>query len=751
MKIGVDELTNFLKAFEPTEFKYSCSAKLDCSLLAVKSELEKYEYSYQYGSLTKQQFSHIVDNLRIVYGDTKIIEKDINIYHLVEDKIIHRYLGIPMLDRLFDEDYFNFEWDMHVGHNFNEHRNDYYRDHFLHQVRNLYMIYVLLDHGNDGYGFFDAIKKIMPKTPTEAAGSGKISEYVYKKQLQFLNSASNDFGQYIKKLMSMNPSPHYKPNDVEEYLEDYYKKYVIYASSFLSSLFHDMGYPICHFLEIRQRTSEYNPYLYIFTNNATGSFDRMFSKLNDSLLFTIVSAHEIKQRMLSNNGKYDHGVYSAIAFLMPFYETGLIYSLSEEKQCAIELAALAIYNHTSKYNCIKFDAKNTYYQPVFRQNPVSFLLRVCDDLQEWDRRYFEFSDDSDLQICAKCGAPLVPNNSDSIKSLNDNRKTIREYSCLCTDVLDKSVIKYESFLPRRIYVVRVADIIDLRLDGEVLTAEIKYDLYRMLKMCRVNVTYATHRLKELNEIKRILDQNLSVQSDNSLGFKYIVPKYFMTSNPILIKVRILEEYLNKYVCNWHDLIATTSNLISIILNDLNGDGEHDPKWIKSDCESKVGSTIPNPLMNYLREIALPQYLRILNKIIQIRGELLLMSPDEGKTGFPSIKSDIRDFVNLCISNINNDDRVYNAILSDLIEDCLLQYSKMPNTEKFAAADVKNPFYFKQFTPENKERLNNHVKQYCDREQAFNKRQRSKLNYYTDLHFFYVLNALIQRNDNGSTC
>ena len=94
-------------------------------------------------------------------------------------------------------------------------------------------------------------------------------------------------------------------------------KYVIYASSILSALFHDMGYPICHFLEVRNRTSEYNPTLYMYTRNATESFDHIASLLGSSLLFTIVSRDEIKKSMNPNKkGKYDHGAYSAIAFLL---------------------------------------------------------------------------------------------------------------------------------------------------------------------------------------------------------------------------------------------------------------------------------------------------------------------------------------------------------------------------------------------------------------------------------------------------
>ena len=73
----------------------------------------------------------------------------------------------------------------------------------------------------------------------------------------------------------------------------------------------------------------------MFTHNAVESFDQIAAKLGGSLLFTIVDQEEIRQRLEpGNKGKYDHGAYSAIAFLLQFYETGLIHSLGQEKKCA---------------------------------------------------------------------------------------------------------------------------------------------------------------------------------------------------------------------------------------------------------------------------------------------------------------------------------------------------------------------------------------------------------------------------------
>ena len=532
-----DGMLQYLSSFDPIECKYGAGARISLPP-QLKARAKEFEESQWFGSLSKQKYSYIAENLKLVYGDSELLEQDILTYHIAEKKFIQGYLAIPQLEKMFDEDYFNFEWDMHVGQNFSEHRNDYYRDHFIHQIRNLYMMLVMLEK----FCFYDACKEVF-----QDKSASKISNYVNKKLLAFRKNTETPQKHLLQNLHAGLIEAHGASSpsvgDYADYEAEFYYRYVTYSSTVLSALFHDMGYPICHFLEVRHRVSDYDPTMYLFTRNAFESFDELISKLNASLLFTIVSTHEIKRSLgISKKGKYNHGAYSAIAFLLQFYNTGLIYSLSPEKQCAIELAAVAIYNHTAKYNIIDYSAENAYHAPPFRQNPISFLLRFCDDLQEWDRRYFEISEESDLMFCTECKAPLLKN---SLKRAEDNC-TESQYSCLCKK---NSVSRPDVFIKRKIYLVRVADRVTLSVDNstDTLTASINYDPYVLLMLSNINNTYAQHRLKELDDLKKLLSvQNYRLQSNGQLPFSRIRLDYFMSANPILIKIKILERYVQNF-------------------------------------------------------------------------------------------------------------------------------------------------------------------------------------------------------------
>lgn len=738
--INVKNAKECLEKFDPIEFKYNCASNIVKLTTDIKAKLERHENAYQFGSLTKQEYSSIVDNLRLVYNDENLIENDVKLFHLTEDKIVHQYLGIPLLDRLFDEDYFNFEWDMHIGQNFMEHRNDYYRDHFIHQIRNLVMMFSLLI--DDEIGLYDTIKSFMPSLDSIPADSGKVPEYIRKKEIQFFEFTDDKNKQKLDDFINNYQNLVRKTVSKSDYLHEFYCKYVIFASAFLSALFHDMGYPICHFLEVRQRVSDYNPYLHMFTHNSVDSFDQLFSKLSDSLLFTIVSRSEIQSRLsINEDGKYDHGAYSAIAFLLPFYDSGLINSLSPEKQCAIEVAAVAIYNHTAKYNCIKFDDKNNYYQPIFRQNPISFLLRFCDDLQEWDRRYFEISTDSDLVICTKCGSPLILSENNDTKS--DKRDSLMKYYCLCktNDKPQIKHIKYDSFLKRKIYIVRTSDSVEFKIvynknnKEKLLVAKVNYNLYRLLKMCRINANYATHRLSELNGIKHIVDQDFNNQSESKSKFDRIVLDFFMTSNPILIKIRIIEEFIKKVSEDKLDINSPTLIVDAILNNVFNKkntslENEACSIWEKySNIPYKTES--PLEVYTYLQTKALPFYVEILEKSLDFKINKTMKADLDDKSYTGLIESVIK----------NNSNQTYHDVMFMMIHDCFVQYYRMP-AKNFD--NMLNDEYYSLYTPTDKEQLNQAVMKYCNKENAFNERtELNIIDYYSDLFFFDVINRFIE--------
>lgn len=706
-------MLSFLRAFDPISRKYDFD-RFKLSIEA-RAKVSDFEAMQQFGNLTKHKFSDIRENLELVYWDKDVIRKDVMAYYLVEEKVIHQYLAIPQLDSLFDEDYFDFEWDMHVGQNFNEHRNNYYRDHFIHQIRDMYMMLIMLDK----FGFYEASYEIL-----KDRNVGKISDYTYKKWCEFKIKQGFPQRMILNDLIDEITTSTGEERDKEkfEYAEKYFFHYVIYASSMLSALFHDMGYPICHFLEVRHRISDYNPFMYMFTHNAVDSFDELAAKLNDSLLFTIVSSHEIKAALqIGKKGRYNHGVYSAIAFLLQFYENGLLFSLSPEKQCAIELAAVAIYNHTAKYDIIEYRKENNYCWPVFRQNPVSFLLRFCDDLQEWDRRYFEISSASDLIFCPKCGAPMLKDW--------ETGDSCCQYKCLCSD---RAMPRPESFVKRKLYLVTVADSIDVILEekkskdsnnaqeiedgGEknndkkwFLTVKLNYDLYKLLLLSNINNTYAKYRAEELYDLKRLVSyQDFYFQAKGKLAFRHIKFDYFMSSNPLLIKLKILEKFLAK-----HGISA-------------------DPA---EGLKSRVLQCLPEMPREEQITGNLPFYMELLR---DCQSDKL---------------HDEKYFVDRYAKYLTSDPE-YNDALCCLAGDCFVQYQKEISAghDPFKSKETYDAYSEQYVNPKSEDRLYYAVSLITDQRSRcnhyFTSTTRHDIGYYVDMYLFYLMNEDVKKEDRG---
>ena len=697
-RICTEEMLDFFKCFDPVQEKYGIPGK---------GALNPYQYaigslfddSQIFGKTNKHGFNNIIKSLQQVYDDEEIVRNDVFTYHLAEKTIIHKYLGISQLNSMFDEDYFEFEWDMHVGQNFNEHHSQYYRDHFVHQIRNFFMMYDLLK----GHGFEEAIREIFENNTQ----SNIIAEYVRKKLVSFYYDKKSPQRIVLDDIFSEDKSSS-DTYTKDEYARDYFYSYVIMGSSMLSALFHDMGYPVCHFLSMRQRTSSYNPALYMFTHNAIDSFDTLASKLGASLLFTVVPVSEIQQRLRYNSDKksYDHGAYSAIAFLIQFYDNGQIYSLSQEKQCAIEMAALAIYNHTAKFKAIKNEDNVKYQTMVFEQNPISFLLRFCDDLQEWDRQYFEISKSSDLLFCEKCGTPCLKEKGDV------RGRSFYYCHCMRTKGNVNKYVRPDIFIKRKLYLVSVADSVTFKEEREELVATIKYDYYKMLMLCNINNTYASHRLKENGGVRKLLThQNFRIQTNGKLTFARIKINYFMTNNPVLIKVKILDEALT---CIEEKEKIELSKLYDkdkkSAINKLleQAFGEELPLYF----DSSQNKTIDNRVGFYF------------DLLKECRNQKASTAPI--RRGGTLIKQYLDDHT----------DESYQLIMAALIEDSIAYY-RYHIDEKPENDDADRELY------------SGYVSQYTDADQRFNQYIEIDdiiyIGYYADMYLFYRLNELIHKN------
>lgn len=641
-------MLNYLRGFDPISEKYELrewnqayrnwnNAPKKLLTLDGRTRASIYEASFQYNSISKHRYSFIMENLKLVYGEPDMIHSDIVAYHLVERKIVHEFLAIPQLEKMFDEDYFNFEWDMHVGQDFNEHRSDYYRDHFIHQIRDMYMMLVFLEK----FRFYHSAREILSDNTASS-----ISAYFGKKKQEFLNDFNSPRNQLLFSVSALTQDPW---NSKEAYSEEFFFNYVIKASCILAGLFHDMGYPICHFLQTRNRLSSYNPTLYMFTHNEVSSFDQIASILSPSLLFSLVSLKNIKISLeLNDNGKYDHGAYSAIAFLLQFYNNGLIFSLPTEKRCAIELAAVAIYNHTVKYHVVEGKRKSDYYSLYYRQNPVAFLLRVCDDLQEWDRRYFEISETSDLLFCNNCHTPLLK------RSLNNNSI----YFCGCSSAITPLVHRPDIFLKRKLYLVSMAETITACAPEDENTPTISvcvnYDLYKLLMMTVINNTYAKYRFKELAGLQKLLEnQNYGTNVAD------IKVEYFMSANPLLIKLEILQRYIQN--------------------TDFTGE--------KTDYDSKLRIINRNPktLISALNYTPQKNHKTLIYAYIKFYISLLL-EKSKNTRGFRNL------FYNTAIAAYEKKNPFYHEVIDFLANDALTQFEDRCKKGKYISSSKEALLY-----------------------------------------------------------
>lgn len=517
-KMNQEEMITYYRQFDPIEKKYRRLFDLHTN----DEYDELYDRYYQYennrllSDLTKKEFGDIYANLKLVYAEEKVTEEIIEIYDLIYDRVINQYLNIDGMERLFSENYINFEWEMHLGIDYAGHSMKFYRDHFIHQVRDAYSMDMLLEHGY--------AEKIMDILGNE--GSSKISRYVCKHvnlQLERKDDILTD--------SKVDPIIE-QANRRKFYLEN-----IIYMSSYMSALFHDIGYP-----EVANIQSGRNILAYIANVYNFGSghidFDRIITALQNSLLFRVVSPKEIRGRI--ENEEIDHGAVSALMFLLHFYENGAIYGLEPYKKCAVEIAGLAIYNHTNRYSDILEGGdteKALYTRCVFVLNPISYLLRICDDLQEWDRIYFEISSNANIIYCSKCKTPLVRRKRADVGE--DVYDVFYLCNCNQNDVKTTGVFgpvfRRGNFPYRRLYNVTVCTELNFSPKKNRHIFELNYDLERLLNVAYINPSYAKYRIKELNQLKRMF-----VRQDIE-EMTYIM--YFISANILLIKAFVVGDYL----------------------------------------------------------------------------------------------------------------------------------------------------------------------------------------------------------------
>lgn len=501
IKICSDEMIEFYSKFDYIDFKYDLDKNSSEYLKKYRLLAEK-ESNERNSDITVKNYGKMLANVDLIYDDAELSERFTKIFDLFYNKVICDYLNIEGLERLFNEKYMDFEWNMHLGIDYKVHKRNYYRDHFIHQIRNAYMMHIMLDK----FRFFMYVEQALQD-------GSRIADYVQRS---------------IRQQMVLNRSQNY----------DFCIRNIIYMASYIGALFHDIAYPECSNMNLQKRIKDFIPSLYNVEKSGL-DWDKTYAVLQNSLLFKIVDYNKIYAKVIAE--KPDHGALSAIVFLLNFYENGAIYHMEPYKVCALELGALSMYTHTDKYG---IDIKAASPRISFKIDPLSYLLRICDDLQEWDRIYFEVISQSRCVICTKCKTPLL---------MKRNANGRKEYICNCCSYDEKNdKIKNSTFMSlfqkkadfsyRRVYNVTVCDWLKITEinpadDKRKIIFELEYNLFKLLHITLLSDSYAAYRVKELNGVKELM------KFQGELPGMYL--KYNMTSNPVLIKVLMIERFFEQ--------------------------------------------------------------------------------------------------------------------------------------------------------------------------------------------------------------
>jgi len=395
-------------------------------------------------------FAEMMDTILNIYGqEAKISINDATSYDNVQINIIADYIGIGALRKLFSPNYLFIEWQMHMEwkNNGKMHSDwNFYRDHWVHQMRVMYSAIELLnvdietDYQKEKFSLSDLIIK---KIKTDSTNIDKYIHSQATKEQQRINdseSLKNLFEELFKyslneddlTLTEYTRTDELFQENYDENLYNYVVRYIINSAIMMAGIFHDIGYPIQHMRTHRHALQDVVINAPIF-GALTSHFHDFEDDLSTSLLCRIVERDDIKKRFDAS----DHGVLSALTFLMFMHENGLIYQLHPAQQAAVELAALIIYDHTNTYIDMHTPGKDQdaakkitkYHSPVNMRNPLSYIFRLCDDIQEWDRMYFRIGKNQRLVFCNKCKHPIVEDlekNKNFIKNEPLLEKTIKD-------------------------------------------------------------------------------------------------------------------------------------------------------------------------------------------------------------------------------------------------------------------------------------------------------------------------------------
>lgn len=428
--------------------------------------------SYVPMRLTADAIVGICRNLEVLYSREEVMEEACLIDNVLE--ILNRYFGIEGMENLLLNNYATIENAIFLEHSSGG-APGRIREHYKHQFRNAYLGMLLLDK----------------------MGLDRCLE-------DCLLEENNEYSCYMMDCIRRDKEEGISSDREERNV----LKEMIYKSYFVAALFHDIGYPLAYYFRVSEEIQQFTPFFKIVNPGVKAEFPEIRALLNNSLLFRTVDVGEIRKKYEKN----DHGCLSAISFLMNFYFSGSIYNLGkgEKNRCIVEMAAVAIYKHTDK-----FTGAN---RMIFSLDPISYLLRICDDMQEWQRFMVLIEDTHNYLMCSECGKIIHPEIKDG-----------KEYGCDC----GKQFRKITGHNNKKMNYVDLCDSLTLSYEKGKIVVEFHYNYYRQLELILNDYQGVHYRKKGIEGLQKMLQVQKYIPD--------IELRCFLSNNPVELIQKMIEE------------------------------------------------------------------------------------------------------------------------------------------------------------------------------------------------------------------
>lgn len=403
-------------------------------------------------------------------------------------KFLHDYIGIEGLEELLINNYGVIENSIFLEHD--QYGNPaHIREHAKHQMKNAFLgSRLMLDYGY----LSDMAKTIYTDASAVTQYLRAQAENVLIEQSEMQHSSPMET-EDIK-------SPVEWTQKVLSKLEEW--SYEIFM---VSSLLHDIGYPLEFYLRSARKLSDYPPYLKVLSPTIKADFAEIKAHLLGSQLFKLIDHQEIRKKYERN----DHGVLSAIGFLMHFYYGGRIFSLNREQKCILEMSAIAIYRHTDKFE--------EGFRMVYKKDPISYMVRLCDELQEWDRFKLLINDKHNYLRCENCWKILHVNEG--------------EYKCPGCKRAYRKVTQIDN---RKVNYICLCDELCLEKNGEKVKITICFSPMKQLEILMDDYTAIIRSNDNLEKVKAFVT-NQSFSPEIEIDF-------FVSNNPVMLIKHMIEEH-----------------------------------------------------------------------------------------------------------------------------------------------------------------------------------------------------------------